>query len=227
MEVLSNCPHCGLRDQKKLTRLFQSLKNEAKSSLRRQSVTAFQATCNSCKQAITWVFIKEDGEFIGGPLIFPRSHPQVAPCPSGAPEDVAKDYREAAAVLHDSPNAAALMARRCLQKTIRNHIGIRRHTLAAEISAAVEESSIPSHLIDSSIFIRDVGNASAHPEQDASDMTIEADESSAIDCMVELHDILKWLFEQAAKKKRIAGKSAELKRRMSEAKKARKPGSGE
>lgn len=62
-------------------------------------------------------------------LVHPKSSSR-PPLSRDVPEIFAKDYREAVAVLADSPKASAALSRRCLQNLIREKAGIRRKDLA-------------------------------------------------------------------------------------------------
>jgi hypothetical protein len=55
--------------------------------------------------------------------------------PDYVPERIAKEYNEACSVLEVSPNAAATLARRCLQAIIRDFFGVKKNSLADEIDA--------------------------------------------------------------------------------------------
>jgi len=95
-------------------------------------------------------------------LARPRSVLRPLP-PSEVPEEFAADYREASAVLSDSPKASAALSRRCLQHLIREKAGIKRQDLAKEIDELITSKTLPSHLSEAIDAIRNIGNFAAHP----------------------------------------------------------------
>lgn len=95
-------------------------------------------------------------------LARPRAQLRPAP-PKEVPEDFAVDYREAAAVLADSPKASAALSRRCLQHLIREKAGIKKPDLAKEIDELISSKVLPSHLAEAIDAIRNIGNFAAHP----------------------------------------------------------------
>ena len=93
------------------------------------------------------------------------------PQPDYIPKAIRKDYEEACKIAHLSPNASAVLARRCLQGTIRDFCKIQGKTLHEEIKTlenAVQKHSI-SGVTEESIkaidSIRKMGNIGAHMER--------------------------------------------------------------
>jgi hypothetical protein len=95
-------------------------------------------------------------------LVRPKASLRPSP-PKEVPEEFASDYREAAAVLADSPKASAALSRRCLQHLIREKSGIKKADLAKEIDELITSKSLPSHLSDAVDAVRNIGNFAAHP----------------------------------------------------------------
>lgn len=85
------------------------------------------------------------------------------PIPSEVPEEFASDYREAAAILSESPKASAALSRRCLQHLIREKAGIKKKDLAQEIDELISSNNLPSYLSDAVDAVRNIGNFAAHP----------------------------------------------------------------
>src|SRR5262249_41472877 len=56
-------------------------------------------------------------------LIYPKGTTR-GPMPKEVPDDIARDYEEAALLLQDSPQASAALARSCLRKVL-HHFGFR------------------------------------------------------------------------------------------------------
>ena len=93
------------------------------------------------------------------------------PQPDYIPAPIRKDYEEACKIVNLSPNAGAVLARRCLQSMIRDFCKIKEKTLSKEIEKLktnVKDSKIRSvteesiQAIDS---IRKMGNIGAHMEK--------------------------------------------------------------
>ncbi len=93
------------------------------------------------------------------------------PQPDYIPEFVKKDYEESCKIAHLSPNASAVLARRCLQSMIRDFCKIEKRTLHEEIEELkkkVNERNIPGvtkESIRSIDSIREMGNIGAHMKE--------------------------------------------------------------
>lgn len=85
--------------------------------------------------------------------------------PAEVPASIARDYSEAGAVLDISPRAAGVLARRCLQQVLVDHLGARPSANLHDQIEAVS-ASIPGHVASSLHAIREVGNFAAHPGKD-------------------------------------------------------------
>jgi len=84
----------------------------------------------------------------------------------GIPPGLADDYEQACAVLDASPAASAALARRCLQRMIREHFGIKEPRLYDEIEKVAGLQTMPPYLAEGLHRIRDIGNLAAHPAHD-------------------------------------------------------------
>jgi len=96
--------------------------------------------------------------------IYPR-RPTRPPAPVEVPDDLARDFNEAALVLGDSPQSSAALSRRCLQALLALQ-GFTQHKLAAAIDAVLAAKVLRSDLADDLDSIRKVGNFAAHPMKD-------------------------------------------------------------
>ena len=85
---------------------------------------------------------------------------RAAELPEDIPCDLRHAYAEAWSLTQVSEAAAALMARRCLQLTLRKQ-GFVRRTLDAEIDEAAKV--VGSDLAAQLHYVRKLGNISAHP----------------------------------------------------------------
>lgn len=158
------CPHCRteFHDQNRSIDLGND---------RDGSWHVEQTTCPACNRFVLTIvsnaIVQLGSRFISGNetsryLARPKSQLRPAP-PKEVPEDFASDYREAAAVLADSPKASAALSRRCLQHLIREKAGIKKQDLAKEIDELIASRTLPSHLVEAIDAIRNIGNFAAHP----------------------------------------------------------------
>lgn len=95
-------------------------------------------------------------------LIYPRGASRT-PLSKEVPEEFAREYREASAILTDSPRTSAALSRRCLQKLLREKACVRPSNLANEIQEVVESGSLPPYIAESISDVRKVGNFAACP----------------------------------------------------------------
>lgn len=74
-----------------------------------------------------------------------------------------------------------MLGRRCLQRLIREHIGIADKNLEREIASVLASNRLPSYLADDLDAVRIVGNFAAHPtksEQTGETMEVEPGEAA-------------------------------------------------
>ena len=114
------------------------------------------------------------------------------PQPDYIPASIKKDYEEACKIAHLSPNASAVLSRRCLQSMIRDFCKIKRKTLYAEITeleANVKDRKIPGvteESIQSIDSIRKMGNIGSHMEKPTGILIdIEPDEATLLIQLIE------------------------------------------
>jgi hypothetical protein len=134
--------------------------------------------CPACQRFVIELVMKEPisvpgfGGTVGGDemlryLVRPKVANRPLPPPS-VPSEVAKDYKEAAAVIVDSPMASAALSRRCLQNVLREKACVKKSDLAKEIDEVLASKSLPSHLAEAIDAIRNIGNFAAHPVKSTS-----------------------------------------------------------
>ena len=114
------------------------------------------------------------------------------PQPDYIPKAIKKDYEEACKIAHLSPNASAVLARRCLQSMIRDFCKIKKSTLHSEIEELkmkVKErniSDVTEESIQSIDSIRKMGNIGAHMEQPTGILiNIEPEEATLLIQLIE------------------------------------------
>jgi hypothetical protein len=151
------------------------------------------------------------------PLLHRRLHPlgSSQPQPSYIPAPLVEDYREACAIVEDSPKAAATLARRCLQGMIRDFAGIAKKTLHAEIEAlrkAVDEGTadraIAIETVDAIDHVRKIGNIGAHMEADINLIVpVDPGEAQSLIGLIELL-FSEWYVARHKRKERFAALAA-------------------
>jgi hypothetical protein len=85
------------------------------------------------------------------------------PVPPYVPEHIAIEYQQACQVKQFAPNAAATLARRCLQSMVRDFWGVKRHFLAEELDAI--EDRIDPETLDTILAVRHQGHIGKHMEK--------------------------------------------------------------
>lgn len=118
--------------------------------------TLYGCICLHCNQYIAWASVPEER------MIYPPVR-ETANLSKYVPPKFHKDFLEAQIVLEASPNASAMLSRRCLQRLIRNHLDLKKANLAEEIDAVAEIKGLPSYLAADLHAVRIIGNFAAHP----------------------------------------------------------------
>jgi len=155
-------------------------------------------------------------------MIYPHGTGR-APCPSEVPEEYKRIYEQACAVLPESAEASAALARRCLQHLLRKHLEIKTKSgrLADEIREAIAAHKIPSQVIEIIDMGRVLGNLGAHPEQDQrSGEIIDVQPGEAESVLDLLEELFESYFVRPATMKR---KKESLNARLAEARTPPKP----
>jgi hypothetical protein len=97
------------------------------------------------------------------------------PAPLGIPDDIAKDFNEACAVVGVSPKAAAALARRCLQNVLSKN-GYESRNLYDQINDFCGDKNpdrIAPLVVRQQVHaIRRFGNFAAHPVNDQTTLQI-------------------------------------------------------
>ena len=147
-----NCPHCGA---------FAHMK-----WVSHEPNVYYQAICAHCKQYSFWRVTETD--FTGlkprkGEILYPDFGS--APLPAeDMPEDVKKDYEEAARIFAKSPRGAAALMRLGLQKLC-IHLGEEGKNINADIRSLVKQKKLSGDAIKVADTLRITGNNAVHPGQ--------------------------------------------------------------
>jgi hypothetical protein len=132
--------------------------------------------------------------------LIPASNAKVFP--SYIPAPILEDYTEACLIQDLSPKAAATLARRCLQGTIRDFWGVKAGRLVDEIEQIRDRvDELTWQAIEA---VRTIGNIGAHMEKDVNEITeIEPREADLLIGLIET--LFKdWYVAKEEKKKRLS-----------------------
>jgi hypothetical protein len=158
------CPHCGVacHENWKLTKIASE---GVRTALSYSWYARFQV-CPECQRPI--IRLCEGMEDTFGDfklkaehLSYPRN--SLRPIATEVGDPYRQDFKEACAVLGDSPKASAAISRRCLQLLLRDEAKTSAKDLADQIQEVIESKALPSHLAQSVDAVRQVGNFAAHP----------------------------------------------------------------
>ena len=145
-----NCPHCGAFAHMKW------VSNEPN--------VYYRAICAHCKQYSFWRVTETDLTGLEprkGEILYPDFGS--APLPSeDMPEDVKKDYEEAARIFIKSPRGAAALLRLGLQRLC-IHLGEGGENINADIRSLVEKKKLSGIAIKIADTVRITGNNAVHP----------------------------------------------------------------
>ena len=149
-----NCPHCGA---------YAHMEWQSK-----EPSVYYQATCVNCKEYSLWrvTQVNHSNIFslpVQGEMLYPDFGS--APLPAeDMPEDVKKDYEEAARIFIKSPRGAAALLRLGLQKLC-IHLGEEGKNINADIRSLVMKRKLSGVAIKVADTLRITGNNAVHPGQ--------------------------------------------------------------
>ncbi|WP_323115923.1 DUF4145 domain-containing protein [Klebsiella variicola] len=159
-----HCPHCNAYSHMLWGELTS---NRAKGHPK--VISYICATCSHCNKENIWRVTKAASDsarsFLSrtqdGYMIYPDA--MNAPIPSDdMPDDIKKDYLEAASVYQKSPRGAVALLRLGLQKLC-VHLGGEGKNINADLAKLAEDEVVSKKLIKSADIIRIVGNNAVHP----------------------------------------------------------------
>ena len=150
-----NCPHCGA---------FAHMQWES-----RNYRVYYQAICAHCKKYSLWRVTQTvhhdivDYRAQKGEMLYPDFGS--APLPAeDMPENVKKDYEEAARIFIKSPRGAAALLRLGLQKLC-IHLGEEGKNINTNIRSLVKKEVLSGQVIKVADTLRIIGNNAVHPGQ--------------------------------------------------------------
>jgi len=158
--MVMKCPHC-------LIAIHYDPERKPLGADSRGVWVASCQVCPACEKQIIYLKLISHPPFAAETviepfLVYPRNIAR-EPLSPEVPEEFASDYREACAILSDSPKASAALSRRCLQHLIHKKAGIKKRGLSQEIDELISSKTIPSYLVEDLDAIRNIGNFAAHP----------------------------------------------------------------
>lgn len=183
-----------------------------------------KARCACCANESIWITRTSRDDPFGlankmGDMIYPSSRIVVFP-DSDMPDDVKREYEEAASVFNKSPRAAAALLRLGLQRLCR-HLGEPGDNLNDDIRSLAQKNVLPPLIVHVADTVRITGNNSVHPGEMS-----EADIDHVASKMFDLLNIivrkgisepkeLKALYEMTPEGARISAEEKDAKARSS------------
>lgn len=208
--VSQRCPHCGTITyfERKLIWPISSIKSltpvmRAKLHTDSDGNQVLVNKCLGCSKII----IELDNSV--GPFknrIWPLTK-RTAPFEVAlVPEQINKDYQEAALIETLSPGASAAISRRCLQNILKDKyagIILDAFNLKKQVQLTLDANVFPSHITDELHGIRSIGNHSAHTNVDPiTNEIVEVGQTEAAACLDVVEQIIDFCYVQPANAKK-------------------------
>jgi hypothetical protein len=151
-----HCPICGTYAHMEWSSLFSN----------NMRTLYHEALCSCCKNPSLWRVtkyskIKHDRQDIEAELIYPDNGVTALP-EQDMPDDVKKDYDEAARIFSKSPRGAAALLRLGLQKLCK-HLGQKGENINTDIRALAAQNTLPPLVVKVADTVRITGNNAVHP----------------------------------------------------------------
>lgn len=152
-----HCPICGTYAHMEWEQLYTSNK----------TTLYYEAMCACCKKPSLWRITEYQQDLSGSrfnikaELTYPDNG--FAPLPEGdMPEDVKKDYIEAARIFSRSQRGAAALLRLGLQKLCK-HLGQAGENINADVRNLAAQNILPPLVVKVADTVRITGNNAVHP----------------------------------------------------------------
>lgn len=134
-------------------------------------VNHFVSVCAQCDEIAVWIADR---------MLWPQTMSVTEPN-EDLPEDIARDYREAGAILAISPRGAAALLRLCVQKLCRQLLGPDATKTIDQDIASLVSRGLDKKVEQALDIVRVVGNEAVHPgTMDLRDDTATAEELFAL-----------------------------------------------
>lgn len=178
-----NCPFCHA---------FSQMNWFARSSNSSRNGQIQEVICSRCNRSSIWRITDITSTPAGfnlnkGEMVYPQIN--TAPPPGDdMPNEVMKDYNEAASVLPNSSKAAAALLRLGLQKLC-IHLGEKGENINADIRSLSSKGVVPPTVITAADTLRITGNCAVHPG--------EMSDSDIDDIAEKLFSLLNYIVKRA------------------------------
>lgn len=202
--IQDQCPNCGLGVQflpvtevgaRSATMTNVGFTTDA--GMTTASVTFSE--CPLCHEPIVSIsFRRTRGSTTSGAaILWPRTpRPDVKVSPH-VPDTYRDEFVEASLVLPISPKASAALARRLLQRLLREVANVKGKDLAAEIDAVLP--SLPAEFAEDVDLVRNFGNIAAHPIHElATGTLLDVVDHEAETCLLVIEHLFDFYFERPA-----------------------------
>ena len=152
-----HCPLCGTYAHMKWQWL---VKNQ-------QITTYVEAMCSHCEKPWLWLAYERRSDknnytiATKGEMLLPDCGSSPLPV-NDMPEDVKKDYLEAASIFSRSPRGAAALLRLALQKLCK-HLGQKGENINEDIRVLASTHTVPPMVVKVADTVRITGNNAVHP----------------------------------------------------------------
>jgi hypothetical protein len=126
--------------------------------------------CPSCELATLYLvgqkYHQDPGNYeeVSRKLIHPMIGEKL-PAPSQVPEHLAEDFNEASLIMPFSANASAALARRCLQKVLRESLNVSHASLATEIQEVIDSAKLPPHINEALEALKTIAKFDENPKK--------------------------------------------------------------
>jgi hypothetical protein len=188
------CPHCSQHFFSKARRFDLGVCGEDHWSITLE-------TCPNCIDGIVTVSRLEPLGKRTVTMIYPKGTPR-ASLSCEIPEAIAQDYREAASLLEESPNASAAFGRRCLRSVL-EHCGFRKDDLNAEIDTLIASKQVPRIMAEWLDAVRTIGKFREHPLKSTHAAEIHSVEPGEAEAILDALDgLFEFYFVQPAEMRR-------------------------
>lgn len=166
----------------------------------------------NCRQIVVQV-IRQDATR-ASPGVKPTTHssetwlavPKIRALPSIdalVSEALKRDYVEAFTILDDSPRMSSVLSRRILADLLKQYARAEQYTLAAKIDAFIQDSQHPSRLRDNLHYLREMGDFSAHTQQDEEQRVIDVTREEAEWTLKVIADLFDYFIVAPTKDERL------------------------
>lgn len=213
LKATTACPYCGLEMEVPSENVLRSTMELTKDNAlgARTFVMLLEICpnlkCRGVRAGLSMYPMREDNRGTLRVVLEPEREWQLIPVgaralPDYVPEAVRREYEQASAVRVVSPNAAATLARRCLQMMIRDFWGITKGMLSAEIDALREK--VEPETWGAIESVRRTGQIGSHLEKGAN-LILEAD-SGEPDVLLNLIEYLieEWYVARQRRQERLS-----------------------